>query len=107
MDVTIRRGNRMVEGRLANASVKGMFIHVAEKLAVNDEVALVLRPPAGQPGSLLTCHGVVLRVEPAGVAVELRHMDKESFAQWRRIVRSHSDDPAKIEEELRGFIGRQ
>jgi hypothetical protein len=46
-------------------------------------------------------------MEPAGVAVELRQMDKESFDQWRRILSSYSDDPDRIEEELRRFIGRQ
>lgn len=106
MEAIIRHGERILRGEVENTSLKGMFIRTAEKLAKGDEVEVTLRPPQENAGPLLTCRGSVVRVKPRGVAVEVHDMGKQAFAQWREIVRRHSQEPDKIEEELRGFITR-
>jgi hypothetical protein len=106
LTVTIKHGERILQGRVENTSLKGMFVRTAEKLAEGDEVEVTLRPPEENAGPLLACRGSVVRAEPEGIAVEVHDMDRQAFAQWREIVRRHSDDPNRIEEELRGFITR-
>lgn len=104
IEATIRRGNRILTGQVVNAGLKGIYIRTAQKLAVSDEVELALHPPHGQTGFLVTCRGVVLRVDSAGMAVELREMSREAFVQWKDVLCSQSSDPQRMEEELRRFI---
>ncbi len=102
----IKAGDRVLEGRIVNASLKGMFIRTPGKLAAGDEVELTIHPPDSEPGPPMTCRARVVRVEPLGAAVELQDMSEESLTQLHGILFRHSHDPQRTEDEIRTYAAR-
>ena len=103
---TMKAGDRVLEGRIVNASLTGVFIRTPGKLAAGDEVELTIRPPDSEPGPVTRCRARVVRVEPLGAAVELQDMSEQSLTQLHGIVFRHSHDPQRTEDEIRTYAAR-
>lgn len=93
---------RDVPVRINNLSLRGLSCNPDPRLVVDAECTVRI----ALSGSVtIRVQGRVVRATQQDAAVEFVEMDPESFTHLRNLIRLHSEDPDRIDDELIARIG--
>ncbi|MGA2403005.1 MAG: PilZ domain-containing protein [Syntrophobacteraceae bacterium] len=96
---TMLSGQISINGIVDNLSMKGMFLNTRERLPGDGPLEISLTLHGSFPALSIKLKGRALRQTEAGIAVEFREMDLDSFTLLRNIIANNSDDPDAAYEE--------
>jgi hypothetical protein len=89
-DADIQLQDRVVHGTLQNISMSGMFIKAPVPLKVGDASRVIIHLPVGAIQKDMEINGVIVRIDPEGVALQFRNIDFETFGHLRAIFQNKS-----------------
>ncbi len=101
---TVLIGRATIEGMVDNLSMTGMFI-ASETLSAGSPLELSVKLSGSSPPLSVELKGRAVRLTDAGIAVEFKEMDLDSFTHLRNIIAQNTDDPdAAYEEYCRSIM---
>ncbi len=101
---TLQIGQTRIEGVVDNLSMKGMFI-AYETLSGGSPLEISIKLSGSSPSLSIELQGKVARLTDAGIAIEFKEMDLDSFTHLRNIISQNTDDPdAAYEEYCRSIM---
>jgi hypothetical protein len=101
---TVRTGQIGIKGTVDNLSMKGMFLATRETLPGGSPVEISISL-SGSSSLSIELEGRAVWQTEAGIAIEFREMDLDSFTHLRNIIAQNSDDPdAAYEEYCRSIM---
>lgn len=90
----------IVEGRVSDLSMKGLFVTTQRSVPEGEFVAVTLRMPDTNPPLEFRLRALVVREIPAGIGLQICESEIQSFTHLRNIVAMQSDDPDRVLEEF-------
>ncbi len=103
-EAEIKWHGKAFRGGVGNLSLHGMLVKSPASIDVGEEVGITLFLTGITPEISVNLNGVVVRVEPAGIGVDFREMDSDSFVHLRKIVTYNLGDDTKVMDEFATFI---
>ena len=94
----VKNRDTAIEGEVENLSTGGMFFKTAEKLSVNETVAITILLHGSSSRLALDMTGRIVRIVDAGAAIKFTELDLDSFIHLRNIVSRNSLDEKIIRE---------
>ncbi|MFO7559868.1 MAG: PilZ domain-containing protein [Desulfobacterales bacterium] len=85
-----------IEGSSKDLSLKGVFIHTNENIALNTKCDIEIYLTGMTEKFVLNMHGSVIRKENSGIAVEFTTMDLDSYTHLKNILRYNTQNPEDI-----------
>lgn len=95
----------LVEGRASNVSLNGMFLETERSLPLGSRVKVKMTVGNEAEKAVISCVGVVSRLDERGVAIELGKIDEESMMRLCTLIRATAKDAVCVEEELERWLG--
>jgi len=95
---------KALTGEVSNLSLRGMFVHVPEAIAVGEKLASTLQLTGDSSDLKVTIVAKVVRADAKGIGIEFEQMDLDSFIHLRNIVAYNSGNADLIDQEFMNFI---
>jgi len=86
-----------IEGSSKDLSLKGIFIHTQEELAMDTQCRVEVNLSGMTEQFALHMQGKVIRKEKNGIAVSFETMDLDSYTHLKNLVRYNSPDPDDLQ----------
>lgn len=86
-----------IEGSSKDLSLKGIFIHTQEKIAMDAQCQVEVNLTGMTEQLVLYMQGNVIRKEKNGVAIAFESIDLDSYTHLKNLVRYNTADPDDIE----------
>jgi len=85
-----------IEGSSKDLSLKGIFIHTNEDIALNTKCDIEIYLTGMTEKFVLNMQGITIRQEDNGIAVEFISMDLDSYTHLKNILRYNTANPDDI-----------
>jgi hypothetical protein len=95
-EATARCGDTVVNGKIENLSMKGMFLSTDHRLIEGDTLAITVKLTGSSTELSLNLTGSVVRQTDAGMAIAFKEMDLDSFIHLRNVVSYNSGDADEV-----------
>ena len=89
---TVDTGRGSIDGMVENLSMKGIFFATAETLPGDGPLEISINLSGSSSSLSMKLKGEVVRQTEAGIAIEFREMDLDSFTHLRNIIAQNCDD---------------
>jgi hypothetical protein len=107
-EATVKKKSIVINGRVDNLSMRGMFINTEARLTDNDEVEIIILLTGSSSQLSIDLTGTVVRQTETGIAIVFKEMDLDSFIHLRNVVSYNSMDADEIMDEyLQSIESRQ
>ena len=90
----------IINGRVVDLSLKGLFVYTDKKLEIGEVVEVKLRMPLTNPPLEFHLRAEVMRNTETGIGFRIVESDVQSFTHLRNIVAMQAEDPDQVLEEL-------
>jgi hypothetical protein len=90
----------VINGRVVDLSLKGLFVYTDKKLDVGEVVDVKLRLPLTNPPLEFHLRAEAMRNTETGIGFRIAESDVQSFTHLRNIVAMQAENPDLVLEEL-------
>ncbi len=90
----------VINGRVVDLSLKGLFVYTDRKLDVGEGVDVKLRMPLTNPPLEFHLRAEVMRNTETGIGFSIVESDVQAFTHLRNIVAMQAENPDLVLEEL-------
>ncbi|ATX78558.1 PilZ domain-containing protein [Mariprofundus aestuarium] len=106
IDAEVDCGDKIVCGRLADVSMRGVRLFCNEMLPLQAEctVKCFLGETRESP-ACIKAKGKIVRSTEEGISVEISEIDLESFEHLRNLVLLNASNESQVEGELKSHLG--
>ena len=106
IDVEVDCGDKIVCGRLADVSMRGVRLICDETLLLQTEcmVKLLLGDPKENP-ACIKAKGEIIRSTEDSISIEFAEIDLDSFEHLRNLVQLNASDVSQVEGEFKSHLG--
>lgn len=91
---------RSFRGGVENLSLKGMMLKTADKVPVDEVVAIKIFLSGSSSELAIDVMGKVVRHEPEGLAIVFEKIDLDSFIHLKNVVAYNTGDDTEVMEEF-------
>lgn len=100
---TARVGDQQFVGAVENLSLRGLFMLTDKKLAVDEEVEIIIALN-DQPENGLSIDGRVVRLTNDGIAFVFDKIEFDTYIHLKRLIELNIGDADKMDEEMESFF---
>ncbi len=98
-EATVKNKDIMINGKIDNLSMKGMFLNTDGRLTDADQVEITILLTGSSSQLSIDLTGTVIRQTESGIAIAFKEMDLDSFIHLRNVVSYNSTDADEIMDE--------
>jgi hypothetical protein len=98
-EAMVKNKDIMINGRIDNLSMRGMFLNTDGRLTDDDQVEISISLTGSSSQLSIDLTGRVSRQTDTGIAIVFKEMDLDSFIHLRNVVAYNSADADEIMDE--------